>query len=101
LKAVQEALALLQIDTFGLSQQDRHYLIAIAEKFSGGPVGLDTLAASLNEDKVTLEEVVEPYLLQCGLIQRTLRGRQLTANGFNHLGLSMPTANSDSPASLL
>ncbi len=88
-EVVRDSLNMLQIDAFGLSSQDRDYLLCIGEKFGGGPVGLETIAAAINEDRMTIEEVVEPYLLQCGLIQRTSRGRQLTRNGLTHVGLPL------------
>lgn len=82
------ALDILEVDKIGLDNADRNILITIIEKFSGGPVGLDTLAASIGEDSGTLEEVYEPYLLQNGLISRTPRGRVVTENAYKHLGLS-------------
>ena len=83
---VQEALELLQIDSYGLTSQDRTFLSLIANSFAGGPVGIETLAAAMSEDKGTLEDVVEPFLLQSGLIQRTPRGRELTQLGHKHIG---------------
>jgi Holliday junction DNA helicase RuvB len=74
----------------GLTPSDRKLLETIAHKFNGGPVGLSTLAAALSEEEATIEEFNEPYLLQLGLIERTARGRALTANGYKHLGLSAP-----------
>lgn len=79
------ALALLDIDEFGLDAADRRFLSVIIDKFSGGPVGLDTLAASLSEDQGTLEVVVEPYLMQIGFIKRTPRGRVVTPQAITHL----------------
>lgn len=81
------ALDILNVDRLGLDQNDREYLLAIIEKFKGGPVGIDTIAASLSEDTGTLEDVVEPYLLMNGLIQRTSRGRIATELAYEHLGL--------------
>ena len=83
------ALDLLDVDKMGLDQNDRNILLMIIEKFSGGPVGLDTLAAALGEDAGTLEDVYEPYLLMNGLINRTPRGRMATENAYRHLGLEM------------
>ena len=74
----------------GLDAMDRRYLRCIAENYGGGPVGVETLAAALSESRDTLEEVVEPYLLQQGMIQRTPRGRMLSASGFKHIGLNPP-----------
>jgi Holliday junction DNA helicase RuvB len=84
------ALNRLEVDTMGLDAMDRRYLRCIAENYGGGPVGVETLAAALSESRDTLEEVVEPYLLQQGLIQRTPRGRMLAAGGFRHIGLNPP-----------
>ena len=81
------ALDILDVDKKGLDQNDRAYLLTIIEKFSGGPVGIDTIAASLSEDAGTLEDVVEPYLLMNGLIQRTARGRVATESAYRHLGI--------------
>ena len=87
-KAVAEfALDILDVDKLGLDQNDRNILTVMIEKFSGGPVGLDTLAAALGEDAGTLEDVYEPYLLMNGLINRTPRGRVATENAYRHLGL--------------
>ena len=84
------ALDLMEVDKLGLDRSDRMILITMIEKFGGGPVGLDTLAAALGEDAGTLEEVYEPYYLQNGLIQRTPRGRIATAEAYRHFGLHMP-----------
>lgn len=81
------ALELLDVDQFGLDHNDRSILLAMIEKFQGGPVGLDTLAASLSEDAGTLEDVYEPYLLKNGFIQRTPRGRIATERAYAHLGI--------------
>ncbi len=86
-----EALDLFEIDQLGLDATDRQLLKLIIEHFSGGPVGLDTLASSLGEDPRTLEDVYEPYLLQAGLINRTPRGRTVTANAYRHLSYRLPT----------
>jgi Holliday junction DNA helicase RuvB len=85
-----EALDLLEVDGAGLDRQDREILRAIAEKFGGGPVGLSTLAAAIGDEKETIEDQYEPYLMQCGLIQRTPRGRVLTPLAYEHLGLEAP-----------
>ncbi len=81
------ALDVLDVDRLGLDQNDRAILLILIEKFSGGPVGLETLAAALGEDSATLEDVYEPYLLMNGLINRTPRGRVATENAYRHLGL--------------
>jgi holliday junction DNA helicase RuvB len=86
----REALVLLEIDEQGLDREARELLRAIAIKFEGGPVGLSTLAASLGEEQETIEDVYEPYLLQLGFIQRTPRGRTITALGRAHIGVAAP-----------
>ena len=82
------ALDLLDVDKEGLDQTDRDLLLAMIEKFGGGPVGLDTLSAALGEDAGTIEDVLEPYLLKNGFIQRTPRGRVVTDHAYRHLGIS-------------
>lgn len=87
-KTADNALKLLEIDKIGLDDIDKKMLLAIIQKFSGGPVGLDTLAASIGEDSGTIEDVYEPYLLQIGFINRTPRGRMATELAYKHLGIS-------------
>src|SRR3989344_1260303 len=89
--AVHEALSLLGVDKLGLTNSDREILRCIATKFSGGPVGLNTLSASLSEEQATIEEFNEPYLLQIGLIDRTPRGRVITKTGYEHLDIPSPS----------
>ncbi|WP_112311088.1 Holliday junction branch migration DNA helicase RuvB [Pseudogemmobacter bohemicus] len=84
------ALTRLGVDTIGLDGADRRYLSLLAENYGGGPVGVETIAAALSEPRDALEEVIEPYLLQQGLIQRTPRGRMLAAKAWRHLGLEAP-----------
>jgi len=84
------ALQALEIDALGLDQIDRRMLLSIIENYNGGPVGLDTLAATINEESVTLEDVYEPYLMQLGFLTRTPRGRCVTYKAFEHLGLTPP-----------
>ena len=84
------ALDLLDVDRYGLDHNDRMILLTMIEKFQGGPVGLDTLAAAISEDAGTLEDVYEPYLLQNGFIQRTPRGRIVTERAYGHLGIPSP-----------
>ncbi len=91
-KVADQALTRLEVDGRGLDAMDRRYLAAMAEHYGGGPVGVETLAAALSEQRDALEEVIEPYLLQQGLIQRTPRGRALTEGGWRHLGLAPPAA---------
>jgi Holliday junction DNA helicase RuvB len=90
LEVAREALELLQVDGAGLEATDRELLAAIAHKFEGGPVGLSTLAVSLGEEPDTIEDVYEPYLLQLGFLQRTPRGRVITALGREHIGAPSP-----------
>ena len=85
-----QALDLLDVDKMGLDHVDRSMLDTIIYKFSGGPVGLDTLAAAIGEDAGTIEEVIEPYLLKNGFINRTPRGRVVTELTYHHLGLEIP-----------
>jgi Holliday junction DNA helicase RuvB len=89
-KSVDEALKLLGIDDVGLTPADRDILHAIINKFDGGPVGLNTLAATLSEEQATIEEFHEPYLIQLGFLDRTPRGRVVTKAGYEHLGLKAP-----------
>ncbi|MEX0814890.1 MAG: Holliday junction DNA helicase RuvB C-terminal domain-containing protein, partial [Dongiaceae bacterium] len=90
--AADAALARLDVDGRGLDAMDRRYLRSIAENYGGGPVGVETLAAALSEQRDAIEEVLEPFLLQQGLLQRTPRGRMLTASGFRCLGIAPPQA---------
>ena len=85
-----KALTALEVDYLGLDQIDRRMLRAIIEYYGGGPVGLETLAATINEEAVTLEDVYEPYLMQIGFLTRTPRGRCVTAKAYQHLGLTVP-----------
>jgi holliday junction DNA helicase RuvB len=82
-----EALQMLQLDHLGLDEIDRRLLLALVEKYEGGPVGLDTLAACISEEPETLEDVYEPYLMQLGLLKRTARGRMVTAEAYKFLGI--------------
>ena len=84
------ALDLLEVDKYGLDQTDRYILQTIMQKFQGGPVGLDTLAAAIGEDSGTIEDVYEPYLIQHGFLNRTPRGRMATEHAYHHLGLDKP-----------
>ena len=86
-----ESMDTLKIDSFGLDNTDRALLSMIIEKYDGGPVGIETLAAALSEDVRTIEDVCEPYLLQAGLLQRTPRGRKVTPETYRHLGLNSNT----------
>ena len=84
------ALSLLDVDRIGLDVMDRRYLDMVAVNFGGGPVGIETIAAALSEPRDAIEDIIEPYLLQLGFLQRTPRGRLLTPNAFRHLGLAEP-----------
>ncbi len=95
-----DALALLEIDPRGLDAMDRQLLRAIAEHHGGGPVGLATMAATVSEPIETIEDVVEPYLMQIGLLARTPRGRMLTGSGWEHLGLTPPAGTSSASGSV-
>ena len=85
----RDALERLQVDQYGLDETDRRLLLLILEKFEGGPVGINTLAAALGEERDTIEEIYEPYLLQIGFLDRTPRGRRITPNACRHLGREM------------
>ncbi len=95
LSDAQSALKMLEIDELGLDAIDVKLLKSMAEKFNGGPCGLDTLAATINEDANTIEDVYEPYLLQLGFIARTPRGRVLLKRGYEHIGLKMPEGKAE------
>jgi Holliday junction DNA helicase RuvB len=88
--AADRALRMLDVDAIGLDQMDRRYLETIAVSFGGGPVGIETIAAALSEPRDAIEEIIEPYLIQQGFLQRTPRGRVLTGHAFRHLGLAEP-----------
>jgi Holliday junction DNA helicase RuvB len=93
--AADQALNRLEVDSLGLDAMDRRYLTMIADVYRGGPVGVETLAAGLSEPRDTIEEVIEPYLIQLGLLARTARGRILNAGGWKHLGLNPPVGSQD------
>lgn len=90
-RVANESLDILKIDAFGLDTTDRALLNLIIEKYDGGPVGIETIAAALSEDVRTIEDVCEPYLLQAGFLQRTPRGRKVSPEGYRHLGLKQPS----------
>ena len=96
---LDEAFGLLEIDHLGLDESDRRLLLTLIEKHSGGPVGIETLAATLSEDIGTLEEVIEPYLMQIGLLKRTPRGRQVTDKAYHHL--KIPVTNTSQQQEIL
>ena len=92
-EVADSALTRLEVDSLGLDLQDRRYLAMIAGIYKGGPVGVETLAAGLSEPRDTIEDVIEPYLIQLGLVARTARGRCLNDRGWTHLGLTPPAAD--------
>src|SRR5215468_9391190 len=89
-RVADEALSRLEVDGRGLDAMDRKYLSCIVEHYGGGPVGVETLAAALSEQRDVIEDVIEPYLMQLGLLMRTPRGRLLSEGGYRHLGVTMP-----------
>ncbi|PZQ19123.1 MAG: Holliday junction branch migration DNA helicase RuvB [Ancylobacter novellus] len=95
--SADRALRLLDVDDLGLDAMDRRYLTAIAEHYGGGPVGVETMAAALSEPRDAIEEIIEPYLLQQGFLQRTPRGRVLTHTAYRHLGLAAPANTAQMP----
>jgi Holliday junction DNA helicase RuvB len=99
LQATRAALDLLEVDDLGLDETDRSVLRCIVEKFGGGPVGLETIAASISEESDTIMDVYEPFLLQLGFIQRTPRGRTATARAYRHLGFEPPPSAAAAPPS--
>ena len=94
-KTTREALNMLAIDELGLNTSDRKFLEVVIDKFGGGPVGLGTIAAAMSEEEATVEEVIEPYLLQLGLLERTARGRVATTKAYEHLGFDVPESKQE------
>ncbi|MEQ9244973.1 MAG: Holliday junction branch migration DNA helicase RuvB, partial [Nitratireductor sp.] len=99
-KVADEALSRLEVDALGLDQLDRRYLTMIVENFGGGPVGIETIAAALSEPRDAIEDIIEPYLIQQGFIQRTPRGRVLAARAWRHMGLQPPKELAEAQISL-
>jgi Holliday junction DNA helicase RuvB len=95
LQTADAALSMLDVDVLGLDVMDRKLLLAIMQKFDGGPVGIDNLAAAIGEARDTIEDVLEPYLIQQGYLQRTPRGRIATAVTYRHFGLQVPTSGAN------
>ena len=93
----QAALNLLEVDKLGLDRNDRRFLLALIEKFRGGPVGINSLAAATNEEEDTIEDIYEPYLMRLGLLTRTPKGRTATAQAYEHLGLKAPQEPRSNP----
>ena len=99
-QVAQQALNMLDVDASGFDMMDRKLLLTIIEKFEGGPVGLDSLAAAIGEERDTIEDVLEPFLIQQGFIMRTPRGRVATANAYRHFGLARPAAPAKTQSAL-
>jgi len=89
-EVASDALNRMEVDTYGLDEMDRKLLLTIIEKFSGGPVGLGTISASIHEEKDSIEEIIEPYLIQIGFLDRTPRGRMATHLAYHHFGINLP-----------
>jgi Holliday junction DNA helicase RuvB len=100
-KIADAALLKLEVDKTGLDSMDRRYMACIAENYGGGPAGIETISAALSEQRDVLEEVVEPYLIQCGLIIRTPRGRMISDAGYKYLGLPLPQGAKDRQMALM
>ena len=95
-KLAHQSLKLMEIDELGLDSADRHLLNSIIEHYAGGPVGLETIAALTAEERGTVEDFYEPYLMQAGLLERTPRGRRVTPRAWRHLGKKAPSSNQPS-----
>ena len=89
-EVANDALNRMEVDTYGLDEMDRKLLLTIIEKFNGGPVGVGTLSASIHEEKDSIEEIIEPYLIQIGFLDRTPRGRLATTLAYHHFGITSP-----------
>jgi Holliday junction DNA helicase RuvB len=92
-EVANDALNRMEVDTYGLDEIDRKLLLSIIEKFDGGPVGLGTISASIHEEKDSIEEIIEPYLIQTGFLNRTPRGRMVTRLAYEHFGINQPSIN--------
>jgi Holliday junction DNA helicase RuvB len=99
-KVAADSLDKMEVDSYGLDERDVKLLRTIIEKFDGGPVGLGTLCAALHEEKDSIEEIIEPYLLQIGFLQRTPRGRTATRHAYEHLGIANLLRGTDQPSLL-
>ena len=97
-EVADQALVMLKVDAEGFDRMDRRLLAAVIEKFDGGPVGVESLAAAIGEERGTIEDVIEPYLIQQGYLMRTPRGRMATQTAYLHLGLAAPARPSQEPA---
>jgi Holliday junction DNA helicase RuvB len=99
-KEAKQALDMMEVDSLGLDEVDRKILLTIIENYGGGPVGIATIAAAIDEEKDTIESIYEPFLMRIGFLERTLRGRKLTARAYEHLGLPTPVAQPNSQKKL-
>jgi Holliday junction DNA helicase RuvB len=99
-KEAERALDMMEVDHLGLDEVDRKILMTIMENFGGGPVGIATIAAAIDEEKDTIESIYEPFLMRIGFLERTLRGRKITSKAYEHLGLATPASSSDSQKKL-
>jgi len=99
-KEAKQALDMMEVDSLGLDEVDRKILLTIIENYGGGPVGITTIAAAIDEEKDTIESIYEPFLMRIGFLERTLRGRKLTPRAYEHLGLPTPTAPSNNQKKL-
>jgi Holliday junction DNA helicase RuvB len=99
-KEAKQALDMMEVDSLGLDEVDRKILLTIIENYGGGPVGIATIAAAIDEEKDTIESIYEPFLMRIGFLERTLRGRKLTPRAYEHLGLPAPTARPNSQKKL-
>jgi Holliday junction DNA helicase RuvB len=88
----------MEVDSYGLDERDAKLLKTIIEKYDGGPVGLSTISAAINEERDSIEEIIEPYLLQIGFLNRTPRGRMATRLAYEHFGLDVPTRSTVEPS---
>jgi Holliday junction DNA helicase RuvB len=89
-KEAKHALDMMEVDSLGLDEVDRKILLTIMENFGGGPVGIATIAAAIDEEKDTIESIYEPFLMRIGFLERTIRGRKITAKAYDHLGFPLP-----------
>jgi Holliday junction DNA helicase RuvB len=96
-KEARGALDMMDVDSMGLDDVDRKILLTIIENFGGGPVGIGTIAAAIDEEKDTIESIYEPFLMRIGFLDRTIRGRKLTAKAYEHLGFAYPGLQSSQP----
>lgn len=91
-KEATDGLNMMEVDSLGLDEVDRKILLTIIENFNGGPVGINTIAAAIDEEKDTIESIYEPFLMRIGFLDRTIRGRRVTLKAYEHLGLNFPSS---------